>query len=142
MKKKKTIYIYVKRKYLVLIFFAFLFIIGIYYFNQEQTLVDIEINTNCSCLINFGKPECIEGKQYIPFYNPSNIEVDRIKLTAKKFNGYDIYNVDKLLEPDKTETLQLFKCYTTDEMKISWCCNDSCCEVPITAYSKEVVLVK
>jgi len=139
-KKKKIIYI--ERKYLALIFLEFLLVIGIFNYltQQPQEQFNNVDFANCNCPISFGKPECIDNRQYVPFFNPSDVEIEKIKLTAKKVNGYDIYEVDKPLKPDQTETLGLFKCYTLDEMKIDWCCGDECCQAPITEYSRDVTI--
>jgi hypothetical protein len=135
MVRKKIVYI--ERKYLVLIFIVVLFFVGIYYFVFELPSIKKTEIMNCSCPIDFGKPKCVGGKQYVPFHNPTSNELSSIKLTAKKFNGYDIYNVNQPLKENESEVLELYKCYTTDEMKIDWCCGNTCCQAPITAYSEE-----
>ncbi len=119
-----------RKRVILILFFLVLILIGIYAIFFERNFERKIQTSDCSCPINYGKPECINATLSIPFYNPNAVELKDIQVTAKKPGGSDIYNVDKPLIPDKTEVLNLVKCYGINDVKIKWCCDDMCCEAP------------
>jgi hypothetical protein len=146
--EKKPIEKYFVIIYALLIISVFVYsymTLGANFFGQQQytsnssiNLNNSIINLNKSCVIEFGKPECENGKTNIKFYNPSNISMSNISVVAKTFAGSDIYNIQEPLKSNKIENLDLFKCYSVESMEVNWCCGDSCYNLPTTDYSKEI----
>lgn len=94
------------------------------------------------CPIEYGKPDCINSKLVISFYNPNDFDLENVRITANTTEGSDIYNVNESLVPNKLETLQLIQCYDINNVVISWCCYDTCYEAGLKNYSEDIKLVK
>lgn len=148
MKKSKILKILRKNKMVLILFLVLIFVNAYIIFSLERAQapkphsLESDKTLECVCPIDYGKPECTNGTLLIPFFNPNTIDLKNIQVTAKKPGGSDIYNVDKPLVPNRTEVLQMFSCYDTDDKKIKWCCNNTCCEAPLKEYSEDVKLVK
>ena len=147
-KKQMPIENYLIIAFTVLVVFSFIYIFANSYYEiiREISNRTFLAEDKRQCIIEFGKPECKNGKLIIPFHNPTNIYFNlsftNISVIARTKEGKDIYNVREPLEMNQTETLELMKCYPIEDMDITWCCDLNCYTIPMTNYTKDLVLNK
>jgi len=151
-KKQMPIENYLVIAFIVLAVFSFIYIFANSYYEINEEKIREISNRNFSaefkrqCIIEFGKPECKDGKLIIPFYNPTNLTYNlsftNISVIARTKEGKDIYNVRERLEMNQTETLELMKCYPIEDMDIAWFCDLNYYIVSMTNYTKDFVLNK
>jgi hypothetical protein len=87
-----------------------------------------------NCMIEYGNGECIDGYLRIPFNNPNQQNINRIKITVPYGIKTNItlpadFNVNEPLQPGKTGLLTLFSCEEDVDIRgfsIEWCCSGGC----------------
>ena len=120
-----------------IVFFIAILIIAIYHFFFES-------NVNVTCPIEYGRSQCVEGKLLIPFYNPNNVSIEKLRLIVPTKRGKDIYNVKEPLLKNETKILVLNKCYDSDISRyvIQWCCKNKCYTQFLANPSEEIMIIK
>lgn len=149
-KKKQSLENYFIIAFIVLTVFAFIYAFYSYHLTNEEKISGGPSNQTFltevkrQCIIEFGKPKCKNGKLIIPFYNPTNssynLSFTNITVIARTKEGKDIYNVREPLEMNQTETLELMKCYSIEDMNITWCCDTNCYIIPMANYTKDLTI--
>ncbi len=98
-----------ERKYIYIILLITVVITAFFQFKDKTEQTSIPV-LNESCMLEYGKSECIDGKIYTPFYNPNNVSINTVKLFIPKSNGVDIYNVMEPLKSEESEALTTADC--------------------------------
>lgn len=133
-----------KRYGLPIAFLLFLFIMGIFYYIQQQLSI-IEILSAAqkeSCVLEYGKWECIDGKIAIPFYNSGEKDVTFTSVTIPVKNGENTYNVEEPLKSGETGALTTANCdeVVSENFTLKWCCNENCFTTPMNKPNPDIFL--
>ena len=86
------------------------------------------------CMIEHGNGECINGYLAIPFYNPNQQDIARIRITVPFGVRTNItlpadFTVNEPLNPRGTGVLTLFPCEEDVDVRafaVEWCCGGEC----------------
>jgi hypothetical protein len=136
----------IKNKLLISII-LFLLIVNIYLIITLEKVQKVENVQNYnisdippSCLIEYGKPECINSSLLIPFFNPTNFTFENIEISVQTNEGLDKYSVEDPLIPNMLQTLQLFSCYDIENVTVKWCCDEKCYLKTLSEYTNDVTI--
>ena len=86
------------------------------------------------CAIEYGHGECINNYLTIPFYNPNQQDIVRVKITVPWGIKTNItlpadFTVNEPLKPGGTGVLTLFPCEEDVDVRafaVEWCCDEEC----------------
>ena len=86
------------------------------------------------CMVEYGAGECIDGYFKIPFYNPNQQDITRVRITVPRGIRTNItlpadFTVNEVLHAGGTGVLTLFACDENADMSgfsMEWCCGGEC----------------
>lgn len=104
------------------------------YLKQAWSSPEYEEVLSPDCMIEYGNGECIGGYLRIPFYNPNQQDINRIRITVPLGIKTNItlpadFTVGEPLNPGETGILALFPCeedIDIREFSMVWCCGERC----------------
>ncbi len=102
------------------------------------------------CMIEYGYGRCIDGYLRIPFYNPNQQEITRIKIVVPFGIETNIslpadYTVNEPLKSGKTGVLKLIPCERDIDIRtfsLEWCCSEKCYRSSMSRISDKVVITR
>ncbi len=98
------------------------------------------------CMIEYGAGECVGGHLRIPFYNPNQQDITRMRITVPSGVRTNItlpadFTVNEPLHPGDTGVLTLFPCeedVNTGGFSMEWCCSEKCYTSKMNQTSEEI----
>ena len=98
------------------------------------------------CMIEYGHGECVGGYLRIPFYNPNQQDITRVRITVPSGVRTNItlpadFTVNEPLHPGDTGVLTLFPCeedVNTGGFSMEWCCSEKCYTSKMNQTSEEI----
>lgn len=120
-----------KKIFIFFIIIGFAISISLFRIYFEDEFVEIYSG---DCKINYGKGNCSGGSLYVPFYNPNDRDINKMKITVPKGTATTIslpaeYNVNSPLAANSTGLLNLVPCENDidiSQFSIEWCCGSDC----------------
>lgn len=114
------------------IIFLFIIILALVAAGIKMYWDDYAISYNPECAIEYGNGECVDGYFRIPFYNPNQQDINRMKITVPFGVTTNItlpadFNVNDPLKPGGTGVLTLFPCEEDFDVRgfsVEWCCGE------------------
>ena len=129
------------KKWIYVIFLLSIIAIGFYSINDRNIKIQNN-NISSECMIKYSYPKVINGTISVGFYNPTKYDMTKIKVIVPKFNGIDIYNVDKPLMSHETKVLTFFNyrgsIKDVNKFVVSWCCNEDCYQTKLNNFSSSI----
>ncbi len=95
------------------------------------------------CVLEYGAPECADGKIAVPFYNAGEKEIGSVRVSLPASSGIDLFNVEQPLSAKESKSLMFSECSrlgSPEEIKVKWCCT-KCYETKLDSPNKQIILV-
>ena len=104
------------------------------YLKEAWSSKEYEEILDPDCIIEYGHGECVDDYLRIPFYNPNQQDIVRIRITVPSDVRTNItlpadFTVNEPLNPGKTGVLTLFPCeedVDVNSFAMEWCCGEGC----------------
>lgn len=105
---------------------------------------------NPECSIEYGDGECVDGYLMIPFYNPNQQDITRIKIVVPFGIETNVtlpadYNVNEPLKSGSTGVLKLIPCKGDVDIRsfsLEWCCSGECHTSRMNRISNKIEMEK
>lgn len=128
---------------LALIFFIIITTFGIRYWLEMKPGPQ-----NLECKVMYGEGSCIDGSLAIPFFNPNEHTITRMRITVPFGVDTDItlpadFNINEPLASGKLDVLKLVNCDSDIDISgfsMEWCCSESCYTDNMNNISSDVII--